>query len=144
MRNTSIWSQDLRKALGESQELQEYVIEIFPHENSQFRNKEIRRLAQLIVNIELGLTLLREIAPSEPAIAVSALLSGYRFPVPCLQNNQNWRKVQIARFYLIRLKGQLWEQSLDEYIRLPEGLKIFEISNINEVPQLYFYSTICR
>jgi hypothetical protein len=116
MRNTSIWSQKSRKALRESFELQEYVEFLFPNEVS-IQKKEIKRLAELIVNVELGLILLRDIAPSEPAIAVSALLSGYRFPVPCLQNEKNWRKVKIARFYLSRLKGQLWERSLDEYIR---------------------------
>ena len=128
MRDTSTWSEKLRKALRESSELQEYVEFLFPNDDS-IQKKELRRLARLIANVELGLTLLRNIAPSEPAIAVKALLSGYRFPVPCLQNENNWRKVKIARFYLIRLKGELWERSLDEYIQLPEELKIFELEN---------------
>ena len=135
MRDTSTWSKELRKALRESSELQEYVESLFPNENS-IQQTEINRLARLIVNVELGLTLLRNIAPSEPAIAVKALLSGYRFPVPCLQNEANWRKVKIARFYLIRLKGKMWERSLDEYIQLPEELRIFELENINETPEL--------
>jgi hypothetical protein len=135
MRNTSIWSKDIRKALRESEELQEYVEQFLLNEDSTVRKGEIKRLARLIVNVELGLTLLKDIAPSEPAIAVSALLSGYRFPVPSLQNDDNWRKVRIARFYLSYLKGQAWERSLDEYIRLPKELKIFELASVNEIPE---------
>ena len=143
MRNTSFWSEKLRKALRNSEELEQYVADTLFDEDLKFRKKEIARLAQLIVYIELGLTLLREIAPSESADAVSSLLSGYRFPVASLQSEENWRKVQIARFYLIRLKGELWEQSLEEYIRLPEGLKIFQLSNVNDVAELNRYTTIC-
>ncbi len=139
MRDTSIWSEKIRKALRESSELQEYVEFCFPGEDL-IQKKEIQRLARLIVNVELGLTLLRDIAPSENAIAVKALLSGYRFPVPCLQNEDNWRKVKIARFYLIRLKGEMWERSLDEYICLPEEIRIFELANVNDIPQLGYTS----
>ena len=139
MRDTSTWSEKLRKALRESSELQEYVEFLYPDDNS-IQQKELRRLARLIANIELGLTLLRNIAPSEPAIAFKALLSGYRFPVPCLQNEDNWRKVKIARFYLIRLKGELWERSLDEYIQLPEELRIFELEDVNDIPELGYTS----
>ncbi|MDJ0773567.1 MAG: hypothetical protein QNJ49_09095 [Mastigocoleus sp. MO_167.B18] len=139
MRNTSIWSKDLRKALRKSEELQEYVDR---NEDCQSRENEIKRLARLITNIELGLTLLIDMTSQESANAVPALLSGYRFPVPSLQNEENWRKVQIARFYLIRLKGQLWERSLDEYICIPEELRIFDLENINSVPALG-YTSIC-
>jgi hypothetical protein len=139
MRDTSIWSKKLRKALQESSELKEYVEFLFPDDIS-IQKKESRRLARLITNVELGLTLLNDIAPSEPAIAVKALLSGYRFPVPCLQNENNWRKVKIARFYLIRLKGELWERLLDEYIQLSEELRIFELANVNEIPELGYTS----
>ena len=73
MRNNSFWSENLRKPLRNSQELEQYVADIFFDEDLKFRKKEIGRLAQLIVNVELGLTLLREIAPSESADAVSSL-----------------------------------------------------------------------
>ena len=69
MRDTSTWSKKLREALKKSSELQEYVEFLYPNDNSIWE-KELRRLARLIANVELGLTLLRNIAPSESAIAV--------------------------------------------------------------------------
>ena len=41
---------------------------------------------------------------------------------------------------MIRLKGELWERSLDEYIQLPEELRIFELENVNDVPELGYTS----
>lgn len=140
MRDTSTWSKKLRKALEESKKLGEHVEYYFPDES--FEKKQRRRLARLIANVELGLTLLRDIASSEPAIAVRAFLSGYRYPVPSLQNDDNWRKVRIARFYLIRLKGEMWEGSLEEYIGLPEELRIFELETINDVPEVGYTSVL--
>ncbi len=141
MRNTSAWSEKLRKALRDSRELKEHIEFLFP--NDVFlQKKQIKRLARLIANVELGLTLLKDIASSESAIAVKALLSDYRFPVPCLQNEDNWRKVKIARFYLIRLKGEMWERSLEEYIQLPEELRIFELANANEIAELGYTSIV--
>ena len=134
MRNTFIWSKDLRKALRESEELRDYI------NRNQYSRKELARLARLIVDVELGLTLLQEVTDSEPAIAVSDLLSGYRFAIPSLQNDKNWHKVQIVRFYLIRLKGQSWERSLNEYICLPESLRIFKLANINAIPKVDYTS----
>jgi hypothetical protein len=42
---------------------------------------EVKRLAELIADAELGMTLLREVASEEPATSVEALLKGYRFLV---------------------------------------------------------------
>jgi hypothetical protein len=64
---------------------------------------EVKRLAELIADAELGMTLLREVASEEPATSVEALLKGYRFPVEQLQSNRSWQLVQKARFYLQRL-----------------------------------------
>nr|WP_242032932.1 hypothetical protein [Oscillatoria sp. FACHB-1406] len=97
--------------------------------------REISRLAQLIAEVELGLTLLGEIAPDEPAISVLALLLGYRFALPSLTEECNWKRVQIARFYLVRRKGNQWERSLMEYIRLPEIIRIFSLSQPDAVPR---------
>jgi hypothetical protein len=134
MRDTSRWCQELRKALLESNDLKDYVAESLPDVDGKVRQQEIKRLAQLIAEVELGLTLLTKIAPEEPAISVSALLLGYRFPVAVLSND-NWQLVQKARFYLLRRKGNQWERSLSEYVKIPEILRLFSLSDINEVPK---------
>jgi len=135
MRNISEWSKDLRKALRKSNDLNEYVVNSLPDVGLKVRQQELQRLAQLIAEVELGLTLLHKIAPEEPAISVSALTSGYRFPVSIF-SDENWQLVQKARFYLIRRKGNQWEQSLSEYINLPERIRIFQLTDINDSPVL--------
>lgn len=75
--------------------------------------KERGRIARLIVHVELGLSLLLRVAPTESATEVRHLLSGYRFPA--IRNH--WLTCRIARPYLLEYKGSNWEYSLDEYIR---------------------------
>ncbi|MGC1196163.1 MAG: hypothetical protein WA882_04630 [Geitlerinemataceae cyanobacterium] len=135
MRDLTKWSKPLREALRQSQDLQDFVTCQFPDSEPPMLRREISRLAQLIAEVELGLTLLREIAPEEPAISVSALLLGYRFPVVPLSEENNWKRVQTARFYLVRRKGNQWEYSLGEYIRLPEILRIFSLTEPDAVPR---------
>lgn len=136
MRDISSWGEQLRKTLRRSEELIAYVDQALPNADPKLKRRELSRFAQLITEVELGLTLLREIAPEEPAIAVSALLLGYRFPVETLENDENWRLVQKARFYLVRRKGEQWERSISEYSDIPEILRIFSLQDINSVPQL--------
>lgn len=100
------------------------------------QSKLIEQLAELIAEVELGLTLLKELAPNDPATSVSALLLGYRFRVECLLDEENWLKAQRARFYLIRRKGRQWERSLSEYIKLPETIRTFELNDPKDVPHL--------
>ncbi|SKB13791.1 conserved hypothetical protein [Planktothrix sp. PCC 11201] len=135
MRNISKWSKDLRKDLRESNDLNDYVINSLPDVESKVRQQELQRLAKLIAEVELGLTLLHKIAPEEPAISVSALTSGYHFPVSIF-SDENWQLVQKARFYLIHRKGSQWEQSLSEYINIPETIRIFQLTDINDSPVL--------
>ncbi|MGK7897697.1 MAG: hypothetical protein AB4372_29795 [Xenococcus sp. (in: cyanobacteria)] len=136
MRNISQWGKELRAALRKSDELKEYVAMMFPDLVSKKQSKLIQQLAALVTEVELGLTLLKELAPNDPATSVSALLLGYRFQVECLSDEDNWQKVQRARFYLIRRKGRQWERSLLEYINLPETIRIFQLNNPEDVPQL--------
>lgn len=136
MRNISSWSKQLRQDLRKSDDLKTHVQSISPNADALVQQREIARLAQLIAEVELGLTLLREVAPEEPATSVSALLLGYRFLVPALQSNENWLLVQTARFYLVRRKGRQWERSLSEYKDLPEIFRIFSLKDISDVPQL--------
>lgn len=65
MRDTSKWDKKLLQAIR--------------------RAPEFKENAQLITEVELGLTLLQKVAPDEPATAVSALLSGHRFSVEPLK-----------------------------------------------------------
>lgn len=141
MRDISPWSKPLREALRKSPELKAYVEKTLPSAEANIQQREISRLIQLITEVELGLTLLMEVVPDERGTSVSALLSGYRFPVEALESEENWLLVQKARFYLVRRKGRQWESSLTEYIKLPENLRIFSLTNINDVPQLIPSST---
>ena len=136
MRDIAIWGKPLREALRKSEDLIAYVASRLPDVDKKVIQREIIRLSQLITEVELGLTLVREIAPEEPATSVSALLLGYRFPVAALSCDTHWSLVQKARFYLVRRKGNQWERSLSEYINLPEILRIFSLTDPNQVPQL--------
>lgn len=136
MRNISQWGKELRSALRKSDELKEYVAMFFFDLSQKKQSKLIQQLAELITEVELGLTLLKEIAPNDPVTSVSALLLGYRFRVECLLDQDNWLKVQRARFYLIRRKGRQWERSLTEYIKLPETIRTFELNDPKDIPQL--------
>ena len=144
MRDISKWGKELRQALRNSEDLKAYVADRLPDENVSIQKQEITRITQLIAEVELGLTLLQEIAPEEPATSVSALLLGYRFPVAALSRDEKWLIVQKARFYLVRRKGNQWETSLSEYINLPEIIRIFSFTDISHVPQIIPSSTYPR
>lgn len=93
--------------------------------------KERGRIARLIVHVELGLSLLLRVAPTESATEVRHLLSGYRFPA--IRNH--WLTCRIARHYLLEYKGSNWEYSLDEYIReIPPLLKAFDLADATHIP----------
>ncbi|GJD22773.1 hypothetical protein RIVM261_077290 [Rivularia sp. IAM M-261] len=134
MRNILEWSKPIRDALTKSYDLNDYIEETG-------NTNTMSRLTQLIVDVELGLTLLMEVAPSEGAISVSALLLGYRFPVTALLSDENWRLAQVARFYLFRRKGKQWERCLNEYIKLPEVVRVFRLAEVGDVPKLIPCST---
>lgn len=81
MREIVSWRKKLCKKLRNSDELKQYVASSLVNANAKVHQREIKRLAQLIADVELGVTLLQEVAPEEPATSVEALLKGYRFPV---------------------------------------------------------------
>ncbi len=141
MRDIYKWRKKLCKALRDSDDLKNHVASNFPNADEQAQ-REVMRLAQLIAEVELGLTLLRVVAPEEPATSVEALLKGYRFPVKQLQSDLSWQLVQKARFYLILRKGRQWLRALEDYInKVPEILKIYQLENVSDVPQLIPSST---
>lgn len=136
MRDKSIWHKQLCEPLRRSDTLQEHVTFILPNSTKEAQRREVARLARLIADVELGLTLLTSVAPQDPATSVSALLSGYHFPVESLQSETNWVLVQKARFYLIHHKGRQWLRSLQEYITLPPTIRIYSLNTPNQVPHL--------
>jgi hypothetical protein len=144
MRDISQWRTELCKQLRRSDGLQDYVDDAWSSSHDSIRKRELERLARLIADVELALTLLRQVAPTEPASSVAVLLSGYRLPHETLQNDLNWQAVQQARFYLIRHRGRRWERSLEEYTRLPESVRIYRLFGLNQVPCLIPSSTSPR
>lgn len=138
MRSIRSWCQDIAKKLRESSVLQDYVSPIV---NRKVREREMKRLARLIVQVELGLTLLEQVAPGEPATSVAVLLSGYRYAISQLEDDVNWQIIQNARFYLVRVRGKHWERATKEYIELPQVLRVYSLDSVNCVPRLILSST---
>lgn len=134
MRNLANWNKDICKALREADELKDYVADS-PDLNYPERQREINRFAKLITEVELGIILLKEIAPTEPVSSVVALLSGYRFPHPALESERNWQLVRIARFYLTHHKSSQWSRSIQTYLQLPDTIRIFAFTHEGEVPR---------
>ncbi len=144
MRDLFQWRTELCMQLRRADNLTSYVEDVWSSSNEALQKRELRRLARLIADVELALTLLRQIAPTEPASAIAVLLSGYRLPHETLQNDLNWQAVQRARFYLIRHRGRRWERSLEEYTQLPESVRIYRLSGFDQIPCLIPSSTSPR
>lgn len=141
MRDITSWRQPITAALRQSNDLINHVLTNFDSLDDREQKREISKLAQVIADVELGLTLHHLVIPSQPATCVEALLSGNRFPVPELENDENWRLVQKARFYLVRRKGRQWMRTLEIYIQIDQILRIYRLSDPNNVPQLTASST---
>lgn len=138
MRNISHWYREITQKLRDSDALEQHVSSI---SNVKFKQQEIKRLAHLIVQVELGLTLLEQVAPGESATSVAALLSGYRYAVPQFQDDANWQMIQNARFYLVRTRGKHWERAVKEYVELPQVLRVYSLNSVGSVPRLILSST---
>ncbi len=120
MRDTTDWYQNLVKELKQN-----------PDVVARWAEEERGRIARLIVHVELGLSLLLEVAPTQPATEVRHLISGYRFPAI----GNKWLTCKIARFYLLEYKGSDWEYHLDEYIKdIPDVLKAFDLADAEQIP----------
>jgi hypothetical protein len=138
MRDINNWYQEISKKLRDSDALKGCVSSI---SNLKIRQRELSRLVRLIVQVELGLTLLEQVAPEEPAASVAALLSGYRYAIPQFEEDTNWQLIQNARFYLVRVRGKQWERAAKEYIDLPQVLRVYSLDSIDSVPRLIPSST---
>lgn len=120
MRETTDWYQTLVKELKQDRDVV-----------ARWAEEERGRIARLIVHVELGLSLLLEVAPTQPATEVRHLISGY--PFPAIRNRRLTCK--IARFYLLEYKGSDWESHLDEYIKdIPDDLKAFDLAEAEQIP----------
>lgn len=134
MRDTTSWYQTLVDQLKQDRDVVQ-----------RWAEKERGRIAKLIVHVELGLFLLLEVAPTQPATEVRHLISGYRFPAI----GNKWLTCKIARFYLLEYKGSNWEDSLDEYIKdIPDDLKAFDLADAEQIPtsreHLYYRHRVYR
>ncbi|WP_376797411.1 hypothetical protein [Thermogemmatispora sp.] len=83
-----------------------------------------------IVEVELGLTLLSELAPGSSARSLWALLTGYSFPLPAsgCPPSEKVRMVSIARHLLLPFKSpRRWEQALARYCKVSERLRLYDV-----------------
>src|SRR5213593_3628916 len=88
--------------------------------------REINRLC----DVELGLSLLKEVAPGEPSSAVPAILSGYaaEWRFASLWSEARRQMVAVSRQLLQYYQGRRrWEEAVDEYLQLPARTRLFNV-----------------
>lgn len=129
MRDIKAWRKDLTEAIQNSKELNEYLQSNFNSNDHKDQDKEAKRLSRLIAEVEMGITLLKQIFPESLAYTVEYLLDGVHYAMPELVDEKNWKSIQIMRFYLIDHKGSQWKNSLKEYEKLPSKLRIYKTRN---------------
>lgn len=112
MRDQSHWYQPLVKHLDRA----------WP-EDGAVRPSELCR-------VELGLSLLEEVAPSESVMALCAFMTGYPY-LNARRANVDARARQMvgtARHLLLHYKNrQDWARALDAYISLPERVRGYNV-----------------
>ncbi|WP_413162224.1 hypothetical protein ACL6C3_25130 [Capilliphycus salinus ALCB114379] len=81
-------------------------------------------------DIELGLCLLKQLAPSSPAHALWVLLTGYPFPIP---EAETWSQIQYkmlgnTRHILSQFRSEYsWKRALENYRTINEYLRGYEV-----------------
>jgi hypothetical protein len=113
--------------------------------------------ARRLIEVELGLTLLSEVAPGASARALWVPLSGYVFPLPELySSSQEYVRMQgIGRHLLLAYKSaRNWERALADYTRISELLRLYDVDlqtgNYSRRPvslypeRLELYRQLCR
>jgi hypothetical protein len=89
--------------------------------------------ANQLVLVELVLTLLRQVAPAQPAAAGWALLRGYRFDAAGAVADQ---PLAVAGWLVGELKSEpVWKEALAGYLTMPEQLRGFLLDGPDKVPQ---------
>lgn len=85
--------------------------------------------AQECCSVELGLHVMRLLAPDVPVHALWALLIGYPFPGMLPSSTEGQQMLQAARQLLPFFRGPFpWRRALDRYQQLPEQLRGYEVS----------------
>lgn len=112
-------------------------------EISSWRASLVRRLRQqwpspvpagctpaLLCDVELGLSLLEQLAPGLPAHALWVLLTGYPFPTP---EKEEWtpdqlRRLGNGRHLLLAYRSEYaWRRALERYRRIEPRLRRYEV-----------------
>lgn len=110
----SIWKKDIRSEL------------------SRVIDRKSPLTAGQICDIELGLFLWEQISPGKDCSFFWVVLTGYQFATV----TQNWtdelrKSTAVARYYLRYYKSRrLWLKCLDDYIKVPERLRLYDISEV--------------
>jgi len=84
-----------------------------------------------MVDLELGLCLLQDLAPGEATSALWVLLSGYTFPISTSSewNLKQRRMVGNACHLLPSFHGpSLWKRTIDQYREMPEHLRGYSVA----------------
>ncbi|WP_322480413.1 hypothetical protein [Thermogemmatispora sp.] len=113
--------------------------------------------ARRLIEVELGLTLLSEVAPAAPAQALWVLLSGYSFALPELYaaGQEHVQMQGIGRHLLLAYKSaRNWERALADYTRVSELLRLYDVDlqtghysrrSVSLYPErLELYRQLCR
>ncbi|WP_097126611.1 pPIWI_RE_Z domain-containing protein [Spirosoma fluviale] len=88
--------------------------------------------ANRLLDVELGLFLLRELLPTSPALTLPGMLSGFEFPY---LERQYWtgdqeRFLSRARLLIGQLRHRtLWQDLLEKYIKVPELLRVYTVDD---------------
>src|SRR6266699_2594651 len=98
-----------------------------------------------LCDVELGLSMLQKVAPSEPPFAVSAILSGF---VPDWFRAARWNGgerqiVAVARQLLQYYQGRRrWTEALEEYSRFPTRFRLFNVQGAKD-PFTALSTSVC-
>ncbi len=134
MRKIKTWQKDLTDKIKKS----------WP-QNEQGKERELTRKIHALCEVELGLYLLSQLAPCEPAKALWVLLTGYAFPTLIA----NWSQEQLqmlgnARYLLSHLRSSYkWEGTLKMYRQLNERVRGYDVEEKLETPAEQRPVSIC-
>lgn len=118
MRDVTTWKRALVERLGREGEL-------------------TRQQASLLCDVELGLSLIEELVPSEAVATLPALLSGYRFPT---SRTSKWtaeqrRMLAVGRQLLRYYQGRhRWGEALSEYTQIPAVCRLYGFTSPQHPP----------
>jgi hypothetical protein len=98
--------------------------------DSDGRNKLDADEKRLLFRVELGLYLLEALGFSDqPVDALWTVLSGLPFPSIVELRTEQRRWIAISRILLPFSSRSSWEQALHQYLRLPLGVRLYDISD---------------